>query len=163
MPLLSYENLEDGFTASANIFNERFGKIHDLLNGNLDSANLKNGAVTTAKLASQSVTSDKLFVNRYYDDAGWLVSDYGGYKRYTRTGSINITQNGLYGYYFTGIQFPAGCTFADIVGSHVAAQDQAIVIEFSTNHPTEVCFNVLRPSSGAITSIVGSWSITFEK
>lgn len=60
MGLLNLTNLEDGFTASANIFNERFGAIADVLNGNIDTANLAQYAVTREKLAPQSVTTDKL-------------------------------------------------------------------------------------------------------
>ena len=161
--IANIDPIQPGDAASPNLWNSRYAAITTVLNGNVDSDNLKNGAVTREKIAAGAISSDKLSVERYVDSNGWTVSDYGGYKRYSRTGSINITQNTLYGYHFTGINFPAGCTFNDIVGSHVAAQDQAIIIEFSTNHPTEVCFNVLRPSAGAITSIVGSWSITFEK
>ena len=68
MALISYEQLEDGFDASANLWNERFGKIYGEFNGNIDSANLKNGAVTREKIATGAVTSDKIATNRYIDN-----------------------------------------------------------------------------------------------
>lgn len=60
MPLLSYDPMEDGQAANANLWNIRLSAIHDLLNGNLDAANLANGAVTTPKLADEAVTSPKI-------------------------------------------------------------------------------------------------------
>jgi hypothetical protein len=71
--LINYEQLEDGFDASANLWNERFGKIYGEFNGNIDSANLKNGAVTSSKLAPGSVTNDKLaIVSEYDNDSNYI-------------------------------------------------------------------------------------------
>ena len=58
--LLQYEQIEDGFSASANLWNERFAPLYDAINGNLDSQNLKNNAVTEPKIATGAVTASKL-------------------------------------------------------------------------------------------------------
>lgn len=92
MPLLSYDNLEDGFDATANIFNQRFGKIHDLLNGNLDAANLANQAVTTPKIADHSIVSSKLGFQQYVDDNGWLITDLGLVKLATKHRTFVVPQ-----------------------------------------------------------------------
>ena len=84
MGLINYTNLEDNTSADANKFNERFGAIVDEVNGNLDSQNLKNGAVTREKIAAGAVTSDKLAISRTVDERGWTVEDYGAFKRYTK-------------------------------------------------------------------------------
>ena len=60
MGLLSYDPMEDGDVASGNLWNVRLSAIHDLLNGNIDAANLANNAVTTAKIAENAVTYEKL-------------------------------------------------------------------------------------------------------
>jgi len=60
MGLISYTNIEDNTPASANVLNQRFGDIIDEVNGNLDSANLKDQAVTRAKIATGAVNNDKL-------------------------------------------------------------------------------------------------------
>ena len=90
MGLINYEQLEDGFDASANLWNERFGVIFKEINGNLDSANLKNGAVTTAKIATGAVTSDKLGFQQYLDDNGWLVTDLGLVKLATKHRTFKV-------------------------------------------------------------------------
>lgn len=84
MGLISYQQLEDGVTASANLWNERFGVITNEINGNLDGANLKNSSITTAKIADRSVTADKIKTELYVDDNGWTVHDLGTHKIYTR-------------------------------------------------------------------------------
>ena len=60
MGLITYEQIEDGFSATANLWNSRFSKVYDLVNGNLDSQNLANNAVTEPKIASEAVTAPKL-------------------------------------------------------------------------------------------------------
>lgn len=60
MGLITYEQIEDGFSATANLWNSRFSKIYDLVNGNLDAQNLKNSAVTEPKIASEAVTASKI-------------------------------------------------------------------------------------------------------
>lgn len=60
MGLIQYEQIENGFSATANLWNERFSKVYDLVNGNLDAQNLKNKAVTEAKLDDESVTAPKI-------------------------------------------------------------------------------------------------------
>ena len=82
MGLINYEQLEDGFDASANLWNERFGILFGEINGNLDAANLKNGAVTTPKIATGAVTSDKIAISIYIDNNGWTVQDLGTIKKY---------------------------------------------------------------------------------
>lgn len=77
MPLLTYEEIADDADATANVWNVRYGRIHDLLNGRLDQANLANGAVTTAKLANGAVTSAKLGLSQIIDENGWSITDLG--------------------------------------------------------------------------------------
>ena len=162
MGLVSYTQLEDGTDALANDMNERFGKIYGEFNGNIDSANLKNSAVTREKIAPQAITSDKLLVKREYDQDGWLVTDYGGYKRYTRTGTFDQTAAGnIFGYLHTDISFPSGCTAANIVGCYVAATDQAISIGFSQYYPNKISFNYQNKYSHQAPLKV-TWTITFE-
>lgn len=83
MGLINYTQIEDGQDASANSLNERFGKIIDTVNGNIDTENIKNGSITREKIAPQSITSDKIFVSRYIDENGWAVVDYGTTKTYS--------------------------------------------------------------------------------
>lgn len=73
MPLLSYDPMADGNTASANLWNVRLSKIHDLLNGNLDAANLADGAVTTPKIADGAVTNSKLALVSQFDNSGSYI------------------------------------------------------------------------------------------
>ena len=89
MGLITYTNLEDDTTADANKFNTRFGAIIDEVNGNLDSANLKNGAVTTSKLADGAVTSAKMDTDQYIDANGWTVTDVGGVLSWRRSWALN--------------------------------------------------------------------------
>lgn len=93
MGLINYEQLEDGFDASANLWNERFGILFNEINGNLDSANLKNGAVTNPKIAPGAVTSDKLGFEQYVDDNGWLITDLGLVKLATKKREWNFARN----------------------------------------------------------------------
>ena len=60
MGLLSYEQIEDGFSATANLWNSRFAPLYDEINGNLDTQNLKNEAVTEPKLGPLAVTAPKI-------------------------------------------------------------------------------------------------------
>lgn len=83
MGLIQYEQIEDGNPASGNSLNERFGKLYGEFNGNINSDNLKNGAVTGPKIAPGAVTSDKIDTDRYYDENGWLVNDLGTTKTYS--------------------------------------------------------------------------------
>lgn len=89
MGLITYTNLEDGTSVTANKFNERFGDIVDTVNGNLDTQNLANNAVTTAKIADGAVTSAKIDTDKYVDANGWQVEDLGTSKTYTYTISVN--------------------------------------------------------------------------
>ena len=163
MGLITLTNIEDGQDAVANALNERFGKIVDTVNGNIDSQNLKNNAVTREKIAPQSITSDKLLVEREYDQGGWLVSDYGGYKEYTRSGVANYTAPGnSFSYIDTGISFPAGCGFSDIVGSFFGVVDQAISVAFCTSRGNKVSFTV-QNKYGQPANANTTWSLTFRK
>lgn len=92
MALISYEQLEDNWDASANLWNERFGKIYGEFNGNIDSINIRNGAITREKIADGSVNKDKLELNTYIDANGWSVQDLGGVKTYSR--QVSITGSG---------------------------------------------------------------------
>ena len=57
MGFINITNIEDGQVASANVFNQRYGAIADVLNGNVDAENIKNGSVTQAKLAPNTLES----------------------------------------------------------------------------------------------------------
>lgn len=107
MGLINYEQLEDGFDASANLWNERFGILFNEINGNLDAANLKNGAVTTPKLANGSVTSEKLGLVKYIDNNGWTITDLGLVKLATKRKPFTIASTAVggstFGVYSTGI------------------------------------------------------------
>ena len=164
MGLITLTNIEDGQDAVANALNERFGKVVDEINGNIDSQNLKNNAVTREKIAPQSITSDKLFVDRYVDENGWTVSDYGGYKRYSRHGVYTGTLPAHgWGIQRTDISFPAGCDYQDIVGSFISSNDQAIQATFSHfGSDKKIAFAVLNSYGQALT-INFKWSLTFEK
>ena len=85
MGLITIENMEDGVDASANLWNERFGKITDTINGNIESVNLKNNAVTREKIASGAVTSDKIQLERKTDANGWEYFSFGDFRVYTKT------------------------------------------------------------------------------
>lgn len=113
MPLLSYDPMADGNTASANLWNVRLSKIHDLLNGNLDAANLADGAVTTPKIADGAVTSPKLNLNSGIDDNGWSYYSLGNYKYYVKSQSWNDTPagqlaTGAYRYGIGSMLMPVG-------------------------------------------------------
>lgn len=97
MSLIDYTQLEDGQDASANGLNERFGKIIDTVNGNIDVQNLKNGAVTREKIAPKSITSDKLGFEKYIDDNGWMVIDLGMVKLASKTRSFKTKNIGVGG------------------------------------------------------------------
>lgn len=94
MGLINYEQLEDGFDASANLWNERFGILFNEINGNLDAANFKNNAVTTPKIAPGAVTSDKLDLDYDIDDNGWAYYSLGNFKYYVKAQNANTTSAG---------------------------------------------------------------------
>ena len=117
MGLINYEQLEDGFDASANLWNERFGILFNEINGNLDAANLKNNAITSSKIAPGAVTSEKLAINRSIDDNGWTVNDYGTHQTWSRriTGSpgVLVPANDLY--VIPTVKLPVGVARRDAV------------------------------------------------
>ena len=92
MSLINYTQIEDGQDASANGINERFGAIIDEINGNLDSQNIKNGAITREKIANGSIDKNKLSINLYIDANGWTVTDMGGIKTYSRVITVDGTE-----------------------------------------------------------------------
>lgn len=51
MGLLNLKQFQDNAALPANDLNEQFGKVADVLNGNVDATNIKDGAVTAAKIA----------------------------------------------------------------------------------------------------------------
>lgn len=53
MGLITYQNIENNTPATANTLNERFGQIVNTINGEIDSANIKDGAITLAKISSE--------------------------------------------------------------------------------------------------------------
>lgn len=88
MGLLSYDPMEDGDVASGNLWNVRLSAIHDLLNGNIDAANLANNAVTTAKIAQNAVSYDKL-ADEIFSDRVQTIANSG-----TGGGTINYVNIG---------------------------------------------------------------------
>lgn len=92
MGLINYTQLEDGFTASANLWNERFGQIIDVLNGGVDAENLSLLSVGTEHLQTGSVTSEKLGFTQTTDDNGWLITDLGLVKLATKHRTFTIPQ-----------------------------------------------------------------------
>lgn len=128
MPLLSYDPMEDGDGASANLWNVRLSAIHDLLNGNIDAANLANGAITTPKIADGAVTSAKLGFTQYTDDNGWLITDLGLIKLATksRTFTIPSVANG-------GVGFVVVADNTAPVGFNPAANYNAMIATNITN------------------------------
>lgn len=113
MPLLSYDPMEDGNAASANLWNVRLSKIHDLFNGNLDAANLANGAVTTPKIADGAVTSPKMNLDSGTDDNGWSYYSLGNYKYYVKSQAWDDTpagrlNQGAYRYGIGSLLMPVG-------------------------------------------------------
>lgn len=97
MGLLAYDPMEDGESASANLWNVRLSAIHDILNGNIDAANLANNAVTTAKIANGAVTSEKLGFERYEDDNGWMITDLGLVKLATKRKPFTLAATAVNG------------------------------------------------------------------
>jgi len=77
--LVNISNINTGDDATPELWNERFGAIVDVINGQLDSDNLQDGAVLTSKLASKAVTPDKIadqpaWTNATYQN-GWVTYD----------------------------------------------------------------------------------------
>lgn len=90
MGLIQYDQVEDQTDATANSLNERFTRIYNEFNGNIDSANIRNAAITTAKIAPLAVTSDKLGFDKIIDDNGWLITDLGLVKLATKKRNFTI-------------------------------------------------------------------------
>lgn len=136
MGLIHYEQLEDDWDASANLWNERFGILFNEINGNIDTVNIKNGAITSAKIAPGAVTSDKMFVEKYIDDRGWTVEDYGSTKDYytRKTGTITVNPQ-----QWTRInqEFPIG----------ISSVNEAIISMATHSDWTELLFTIV-PAAG---------------
>ena len=62
MGLLTYEQIEDGFDATANLWNSRFAPLYDELNGKLNTQNLATKAVEERNIATKAVTANKIGV-----------------------------------------------------------------------------------------------------
>ena len=60
MPILNIPDIISNTKAAANDINSRIAKIVDVLNGNLDSANIANNAITRGKIATEAVTQDNI-------------------------------------------------------------------------------------------------------
>lgn len=60
MTLITYTPITDGAGADDQLFNARFQALHDVINGNLDSANLADNAITTSKITNDAVTTAKI-------------------------------------------------------------------------------------------------------
>lgn len=94
--IININPIEPGDAASPNLWNSRFAAITEVVNGNIDSDNLKNGSVTREKIASGAISSDKIAVDRYVDANGWTVNDLGTTKTYTYSYAISgVSMPGL--------------------------------------------------------------------
>lgn len=71
--LLNIQPIEPGDAASPNLWNSRFADIQAVMNGNVDSDNLKNSSVTREKIAPGAVTNDKLgIISEYENDSSYV-------------------------------------------------------------------------------------------
>ena len=127
MGLINYEQLEDNTPAVANGLNERFGRLHDVINGNIDAANMENEAVTTPKIADRAVTSAKLGFEKKIDDNGWLITDLGLVKLATKKRNFTV-----------------GPTPAHALATQVTWDDDAknAPVGFNPNSPYSVNYSV---------------------
>lgn len=144
MPLLSYDPMDDGDVASANLWNVRLSAIHDLLNGNLDAANLANGAVTTPKIADGAVTSAKMSVTVYVDANGWTVKDYGSRKEYYLQYSGSTTLNAYAGTTLTEQLLPEGVASINDVNITWSVRNAAWEFQYIVATPN-IISNKIRP------------------
>lgn len=113
---VSINPIEPGDAASPNLWNDRFGAITEVLNGNVDSDNIKDGGVTNSKLADGAVTSNKIATSVYVDANGWTVRDLGTFKMYTRTSTAtNVALNEGQRHAIQNVEPPVGRTRDNIV------------------------------------------------
>lgn len=147
--LVNIEPIQTGASATPNLWNQRFAVITEAINGNIDSDNLKNRGVTNEKIANGAVTSDKLAVNKYIDDNGWTVTDFGTQKtyRYQKTGTITLGSNR--GVAFFDIPLPVGINNINDVFLEWSAIQQS----------QEIIYTVYRTSTGDTKRIyVRAWN-----
>ena len=137
MGLITYTQLEDGQTADANKFNQRFGVIVDEINGNLDSFNLQNGAITRAKLADGAVNSAKMEITTYIDDNGWTVTDIGGNKTYRKQYSGNPTINAYADLTLDKQTLPIGVSSTDEVNVSWSVRNGAWEFQYVVTQATD--------------------------
>lgn len=90
--LLTITPIGQGDAASPNLWNSRFSAIQEVINGNVDSDNLKAGGVTREKIANGAIDSSKLAIQKYVDANGWTVVDMGGLKSYSRVVTVDGSQ-----------------------------------------------------------------------
>ena len=91
--IANIDPIQPGDAASPNLWNSRFATLTTVINGNIDSDNLKNGGVTREKIANGSIDSSKLDIQKYIDANGWTVTDMGGLKTYTRVLTVDGNQS----------------------------------------------------------------------
>lgn len=60
MSLINVPDIEDGTGADGNDVNSRFATVLGLVNGNIDSTNIKTNGITGASIAAGSITNDKI-------------------------------------------------------------------------------------------------------
>jgi len=115
--IININPIEPGDAASPNLWNSRFAAITEVVNGNLDSDNYKNGSITREKIATGAVSSDKIAVDRYIDANGWTVNDLGTTKTYTYAYAVNgVTVNsGARKDNLTPIRPPVGRTSDNLI------------------------------------------------
>ena len=89
--------IEPGDAASPNLWNSRYAAITEVINGNIDSDNIKDGAITREKIASDAITNDKLNLQYEYSGSGSFIN-MGNFL--IQWGTSNVASSG------TDITFP---------------------------------------------------------
>lgn len=92
--IANIDPIQPGDAASPNLWNSRFATLATVVNGNIDSDNLKNGGVTREKIAAGAISSDKLGFEKYVDANGWLITDLGLVKLATKSRTFTIPSVG---------------------------------------------------------------------
>ncbi len=82
--IANIDPIQPGDAASPNLWNSRFAVLTTVLNGNVDSDNLKNSGVTREKIAPGAVASDKLDLANTTDSRGWESFSFGNFRVYTK-------------------------------------------------------------------------------
>ena len=60
MSLINFAPIQDGDTATDDLFNTRFAALVNLVNGGLDADNIKDNSISTSKIVDGAVTTVKI-------------------------------------------------------------------------------------------------------